>query len=228
MIEKRQVAFAIMVVVPMVSWGGELFEYKRDANIMEDLKGKITASDRLEFLSKDSRVVKLNFDKLLEGEQVVEANLPGSKKAYFKTIEILRDKKSATWKGYVLPTAETFDDYDIPDYQKEMLKSGSFTLLQIYYDGDPPEGGVGRGISNKLHEIEGGGQVGEGEEIGLAGDFEVFSRGDTYRLIPMKGMNGNHLLIELDLERMPAYGDSDEAARQKKQRFEEFLKRKNK
>lgn len=211
-----RVLVVFLFVVSAGCLAEELFKYQKDQKVDWGIIGdKEYISDR-KYFSKSFDVVKVNIQSLLSGQEMVEAILPSGRVAYFNTLKIESSPTTLFWVGYVLPTPVGFDDYDVPDTEKEILKTGVFTRLIIRSKGDL------QGFASKIKNKEAKKIKEKVELLGLSGEFEVFGTGERYHIFPLSNGAGHHMLLELDSEKIQSMGDSEAVQIEKVRKYKEY------
>lgn len=196
-------AFLVLFAASVFVHAGEVFEYRRLADLDVDLKAQADEISYLKSAAISAYIVGINFEELLHSDELIEVILPGGKTSYWKTKEVIKHETSLSWLIYMLPDTRMFDDYDIPEDIKKTLNLSIYESLHVSYQGDYFVGGKPYGIASSMEALEEA--LATKEEFNItrvAGDFTVFLRGDRYRLIPLDGPGNDHLLIELDVSKL--------------------------
>lgn len=196
-------AILALIAVSVFVQAGEVFEYRRLADLDVDLKGQADEISYLKSKALTAYVVGINFEELLHSDELMEVILPGGKTSYWKTKEVIKGKNSLSWRIFVFPDTRIFDDYDIPEDIKETLSSSIYESLYVSYQGDYFVGGKPYGIAPSMEALEDAmARIEKFKITSVTGSFDVFLRGDTYRLMPLGGPDNDHLLIELDVSKL--------------------------
>lgn len=199
--------FAIFLITLMVSselFAGDIFEYRRLADLDKDLKGSEDYINYIKSISISAHVVGVHLGEVLGSDEFREVILPGGKLAYIKSRKINTVTSGLRWTVFFLRDQLLLDDYDVAEEHREALENMMSGDLYLTHEGKfSMQGkpyGMGPALEVPQQELVKNSSM---KITGVRGDLSVFMRGDRYKLIPLGGAQNDHLLIEIDVSKMP-------------------------
>lgn len=185
-------------------FAGEIFEYRRLADLDKDLEGSENYIDYIKSISISAHIVGVHLEEVLDGDELREVVLPGGKIAFLKSRKITTATGGLRWSFYLLPDKLMIDDYGVAERHREAVENAMTDDLYLTHEGRFFIGGEPYGMGPASDVVEKELEKNSSIKItGVRGDLSVFLRRDRYKLIPLGGAQNDHLLIEVDESKMP-------------------------